>query len=349
MFKGIDLYSDTMTKPSKEMKQFMMDAPLGDEQKNEDPTTIKLEKEMAARLGKSSTMFFPSATMCNQIAVYLHCQPGDEIIGAESSHIFNSEAGGAAFHARAQARMIYSQDGTFDGLQLKSVFRAADDPHTPKSSLVLVENTNNAGGGTVWAPQQLSSVIKTAQELNLKTHLDGARLFNASIATGQDLKSLANGFDTITVCFSKGLGCALGAVLAFDEIHWQRIRKLKQVFGGALRQSGMLAAGCLFALENNMEQLAIDHKNAQALAIGLSTIDGLLVENKEVKSNMVFFSLDENRYNSNKFLPLCLEYNIRFSQFEYNRFRGVTHRDITISQIEEVIEKVKQIIPQLRS
>src|SRR5580704_10055274 len=180
MFKGIDFYSDTMTRPSVPMKKAMMEVVVGDEQMGEDPTTKKLEEIMATRLGKSAALFFPSATMCNQIAIAFHCRPGEEVMGADSCHIFNLEGGGAAFHARAQACMIPTSDGTFWGDEVKRHCRTSSGSHTPKTALVVVENTTNTGGGVAWPDEKLASVIGVSRALHLKTHLDGARLFNAA-------------------------------------------------------------------------------------------------------------------------------------------------------------------------
>lgn len=329
MFDGIDFYSDTMTRPSEAMKKAMFNARLGDEQKGEDPTTIMLEEEMARRTGKTAAMFFPSATMCNQIAVNLHCRPGEEIIGADLCHIFNSECGGAAFHSGAQARAITTTDGIFSAQQLQDHIRDQETVHSPISSLVVIENTSNFGGGVVWPLSTLSSVIATAKKNSLKTHLDGARIFNAAVATNKDLASLSMGFDTVTICFSKGLGCATGAVLAFDKEHWARIRRFKQVYGGALRQSGILSAACLYALEHHVSELARDHELAQLLARKLSEIDAISVFNLQPETNMVYFCVDEKHMDPNLFLSHCLEQGLRFSRMGKNRFRAVTHRDVT--------------------
>lgn len=344
MFDGIDFSSDTRTVPSLAMKQFMMSAAVGDEQIGEDPSTKLLEETMALRLGKSAAMFFPSATMCNQIAVKLHCQPGEEVIGAESCHIFAAEAGGAAFHAGVQTRMIPTLDGTFTGAELKNYVRASLGPLIPKSRLLLVENTSNAGGGVAWPLAQLSSLMAVAKELGLKTHLDGARLFNAALATKSDIKSLAAGFDTVSLCFSKALGCAIGAILAFDQKDWHQVRRLKQVFGGALRQSGILAAGCLYALEHNVDSLIDDHNNAHSFSRGLSMIAAIKVENKTPSTNMVFFSVDPDVIDPNQFLDRCLSYQLRFSRSAYNRFRAVTHRDISAAQINEAVLRLEQAL-----
>lgn len=343
MFQGIDLYSDTITRPTAAMKQAMLEAVLGDEQKGEDPTTRALEDKMANMLNKSSAMFFPSATMCNQVAVFLQTRASDEVIGADNCHIFGSEGGGIAFHSRVQARTIRTKDGTFAGTEVRERFRFGDSPHLPQSSLVLVENTTNAGGGMVWPKEKLSSVVAVSKELSLKLHLDGSRLFNAMVATSESLEHLTAGFDTVTICFSKGLGCPTGAILAFDREHWSYVRRLKQVFGGAMRQSGMLAAACLYALENHVEQLALDHKNARLLAEGLAQIKGVEVEDEAPKSNMVFFSIDEERMSPEDFLMTCKELGLRFSRAGANRFRAVTHRDVVLEQMEQAIGIVRKI------
>lgn len=337
MFKGLDFSSDTATRPSRAMKQAMIEAELGDEQKGEDPTTKKLEQLMAEKLGKSGALFFPSATMANQVAVVLHTTPGDEVLGADTCHIFINEGGGAAFHARSQTRMIATPDGTFDGDAIKARFRPDPGYLSPKTTLVIVENTHNATGGVVWPKEKLVSVTKTAQELGLKTHLDGARLFNAALATQRSLEDLAQGFDTVTVCFSKGLGCAAGAILAFDEKQFDNVRKLKQIFGGSLRQSGMLSAACLYALKNHVDDLAEDHLKAQRFSQGLSTLKGLVLETKNPTSNMVFFSVHEPTLKPDSFMKRCLEHNIRFSQVSPNRFRAVMHRDVSMAEVHETL------------
>jgi threonine aldolase len=344
MFEGLDFCSDTVTKPSQEMKRAMINALLGDEQKGEDPTTKKLEELMAKKLGASAALFFPSATMCNQVAINHWCMAGDQVIGAKNCHIFNSETGGAAFHSRVQTRMIETEDGTFDAEQLYNNIPFNNWPYTAKTTLLLVENTVNAGGGTVWPKDRLRSITHAAKKLELKCHLDGARLFNAAVASSCDVEELAVGFDSITICFSKGLSCPAGAVLVFDEKHWQSFRKLKQVFGGSLRQSGILAAACLYALENNICQLKIDHENAKKLALGLDEILGIQVLTKNPQSNMVFFKVEEKMISSSQFLKRCIEAGVRFSQVGLNKFRAVTHANISSSNIAHALELIEKIM-----
>lgn len=343
MFKGIDLFSDTATKPSQAMKEAMMSAPLGDEQLSEDPTTKALEEKMAAMLNKEAAMFFPSATLANQIAVKLHTEPGDEVIAHEYCHIFNSEGSGAAIHSHVQARMIQSANGIFGPEEIVKRFREHSSPYSPRSRLVIVENTSNAGGGAVWSQKEVQDVLKQTKELNLKSHLDGARLFNAQASLGCKLHELSEGFDTITICFSKGLGCPAGAVLAFDKALYSRLRRLKQVFGGALRQSGILAAGAHFALENNVSDLIEDHKKALLLAENLQKQAKLMLLTPKPQSNMVFFSVDRAQIDPDKFYSELLKMGLRFSRVAKNRFRAVAHRDISFSQIKEACEIINKL------
>lgn len=266
MFKGIDLFSDTASKPTAAMLQAMVNAQVGDEQKNEDPTTLKLQEMVAEKLGFTHAILLPSSTMANQIALMALTHRGEEIIAAENSHIFTHEAGGPAIHAGLMARAIPTPNGVFTAEQLEQTYRARSGYTQPFSTLVSIENTSNLGGGTPWTHSQLTAVIERATQLGLHKHMDGARLFNASIATGVKPQLITAGFDTVNICLSKGLGCPMGAVLVFNEPLYERIRHLKQLMGGAMRQSGYIAAAAIYALENNIERLAEDHHHAYSLA-----------------------------------------------------------------------------------
>lgn len=334
MFKGIDLFSDTVTRPSAAMKQAMIAANLGDEQKAEDPTTKQLEERMAKLLGFSHAMFFPSATMANEVAIRALCDPGDELIAAANCHLFVAEAGGPAIHANVMTKPIDEPTGIFSSEQIRHLYRSMKSPLIPVTKLVSIENTTNMGGGYPWPKATLDSVKATAKELDLKLHLDGARFFHASIASGMSPQEITSGFDTVTICFSKGLGCPIGAILAFDQQHYAKVRRLKQLMGGAMRQSGMLTAACLYALDHNIERLADDHANAKLLAEKLTEIQGIEVENKIPATNMVFFKLtNPETLSPEKFLEHCQKHNLRFSRPEQNRFRAVTHLDVSRDDI----------------
>lgn len=346
MFQGIDLYSDTGTRPSAAMKQAMVDAPLGDEQRGEDPTTRKLEERMAALLGKQTALFLPSSTMANQIAILLHCQRGDELVAAENSHIFFAEGGAPAIWAGALARPIETQSGIFSGEQVRSKFNAARSPNYPVSRLVVCENTTNMGGGIAWKLAELQSVWDACRELNLRTHLDGSRFFNAAASTGESPARLAAGFDSVTICLSKGLGCPAGALLAFESRHWDTVRRWKQCMGGSLRQSGMFAAAGLYALDHNLAGLADDHANARRLAEGFSGLKGIEVEDTSPSSNMVFFRLRSGMQPA-AFSALCESKGFRFSRVGDDRFRAVTHLDVSAAAIDRVISGMKEIAAAL--
>lgn len=346
MFQGIDLFSDTVTIPPNDMRNAALDAPLGDEQQGEDPTTLKLEQRMADLLGKSAAMFFVSATLCNQIAVRLHCEPGDEAIGADNNHIFNAEGGGAAFHSGVQGRMIPTKNGIFGKTEITERFRQGKTPHQPKSRLVMIENTSNYGGGIAWSLEKLQEVVMTAKDLGLKTHFDGARIFNASLATGCSVKDLSEGYDTVTVCFSKALACPTGAVLLFDEKDYTKVRRLKQVFGGSMRQSGILSAMALYALDHQIDRIVEDHQNAEIFAKGLMELPEISTSYEPFSTNMVFFSLAAKGICPDFFFEYCLSQGLRFSRPQPNRFRAVTHLGITQATIAESLRIIKNALSQ---
>lgn len=344
MFKGIDLFSDTLTQPTAAMKQAMFAAELGDEQKGEDPTTLKLEAMAADMLGFSAAMFFPSATMANQIAIRTWCEPGDELLAADICHLFNFEAGGPAVNAQVICKPIPTPTGIFSVDDVKKHYRYLNSVHQPVSKLLSIENTTNMGGGIAWTKEQLQSIVTVADELNLKKHMDGARLFNASVKTGLSPKQIASGFDSVTICLSKGLGCAVGALLVFDKAHYAKIRRFKQLMGGAMRQSGILAAAGIYALQNHITRLQEDHDNAAALAVGLSQHSKHIeVVNQPPATNMVFFHWLSTRVSPTEFNDLCVQKGVRFSQVGVNKFRAVTHLGITKKDIETTIKIINEI------
>lgn len=343
MFKGIDFSSDTVTQPTQAMKQTMMQAPLGDEQKGEDPTTRELEELVAKTLGKETALFFPSATMANQIALRLLCDPGDELIAAENCHLFGAEAGGPAIHSGIMARPIKTPTGIFKGEEVEAIYRWSKGPHYPVSKCVSVENTTNNGGGIAWPLETLRSVLQAAKKLQLKTHLDGARLFNAAVKLNVTPRELAADFDTITICLSKGLGCAAGAVLAFNKEAYPKVRRLKQLMGGSLRQSGILAAAGIYALQNHVQRLAQDHENALRLATQLATqCPEISVETHPLSTNMVFFEW-HGRSTPAEFNQQCADQGVRFLMVSPNRFRAVTHLGISAEDIDVAVSKIKKI------
>lgn len=322
-----------------------MAAPTGDEQYGEDPTTTRLEERVAELLGKTAALFFPSATMANEVAIRLHCRPGDELIAGENCHLFTAEAGGPAVHAGVQAKPIATERGIFSGDHIRKAFRWETGPHHPRSRLVSVENTANMDGGVAWPLDRLDDVLKTVAEMNLKSHLDGARLFNAAVASGVKVDRLARGFDTVTLCLSKGLGCPVGAVLAYPEEFRDEVWRLKQLMGGSLRQSGILAAAGLYALDHNVERLAEDHAHATQLARGLGEFPGIELETPEPSTNMVFFHWTDPRGGA-WFDERALQNGVRFSRVGERRFRAVTHLGVSESDISLTVDKIRKFLSE---
>ncbi len=337
MFKGIDLSSDTATKPSLPMKHAMLEAELGDEQKGEDPTTHQLEAMIAELLGFDQGLFFPSATMANEVAIKLLCEPGDQLLAAENCHLFICEGGGPAVHAGVMARGIPTTTGIFTGDDLRAAYLWNKGLHYPVSKCVSIENTSNFGGGLAWDLASLDSVLTTAKDFGLKTHLDGARLFNAAIKLGIQPKRLSAGFDTASICLSKGLGCPIGAVLALSHAHYARARYLKHLFGGAMRQSGILAAAGVYALNNHVQRLADDHHHAELFAHFLKSVPSIELETHPLSTNMVFFKWVGSHLSTHEFSEKCIAAGLRFSQVGKNRFRAVFHLGINRQDVDSIL------------
>lgn len=334
----IDLYSDTLTMPSRAMREFMCACPVGDEQKGEDPTVNALQERIAAMLGKPAALFMPSATMANQIAIKCHTQPGDEIVADAMSHTLHYEAGGPAFHSGVMVRALSGARGCFTAADVAAVLRPTDSQYMPRTRLVWVENTHNLAGGTVWRLPDLEGVSAFARAHDLAVHLDGARIFNASAASGVPADVYAALADTVTVCFSKGLGCPGGAVLVGPAGLIGRARRYKQLFGGAMRQaSGILAGAALYALDHNLGRLAEDHANARRLAEGLAGVPGVTPEDAE--TNMVYFRVAD----TDDFHAACLQRGLRFSKQLGNRLRAVTHLDVDAEGIERALAIVREV------
>lgn len=345
MFQGIDLSSDTATKATPAMKKFMMDAPLGDEQKSEDPTTIKLEEMMAHLCGFDTAIFLPSATMANQIAICCLSEPGDVLFAAENSHIFLAESGGPAIHAKTLARPIPTTTGIFSAKDIEDHKGWSMGYRHPKAKLLSIENTVNWSGGQAWKQQELEEVVEYAKKNNLKLHLDGSRIFNASVKTTLSLKETCKGFDMVTVCLSKGLGCPIGALLVLNKNYLSKAMSLKHLMGGAMRQSGIIAAAGIYALENNILRLQEDHDNAQLLADHFNHFSNAIkVINPNPDTNIVLFEWISQDMLITEFNSECLKRGIRFSQIGKYKFRAVTHLDVTKKDILTVSKVIAEIV-----
>ena len=286
--RPVELVSDTATKPSAAMRRAMAEAEVGDEQRGEDPTTNVLQDMVAELLGKEAAVFLPSGAMCNAIALCVHCRPGDEVAAADWSHIFTSEAGGAAVLAGAQTWPIPSNRGIFTAADLRANLRQASR-HTPRTALVVLEQTNNRGGGAVWPLAAIQEVAAEARLAGAAVHMDGARILNAQIASGVPAREFAAPCDSAWLDLSKGLGCPVGGVLAGSKAFIQEAWRWKHRLGGAMRQSGILAAAGVYALAHNVERMAEDHANARRFAELIADAPGIRLDPPEVETNFVFF------------------------------------------------------------
>jgi threonine aldolase len=282
-----DFRSDTVTRPTEKMRAAMAAAEVGDDVYGEDPTVRRLEEATAERLGHEAGLFVTSGTQGNQIAIGIFCRPGDEIVLEANSHTLHYEAGGAAALWGAQLYPLQSPKGILSEAQVLSSLRP-DDDHAPRSRLLVLENTHNRGGGTVWPLAAFKSALKPAREAGLSVHLDGARLWNAEAATGAGARTWAELTDSTTVCFSKGLGAPAGSVLVGSRAFIHEARRLRKRLGGGMRQAGILAAGALYALEHHVQRLSEDHRHARQLAEGLSALPGVTVDLTRVETNMVY-------------------------------------------------------------
>jgi threonine aldolase len=341
----IDLRSDTMTKPSRAMRDAMASAEVGDEQEREDPTVLELERRGALLLGQEEAVYLPTATMGNQIALAILGERGTELIVEERAHIMISELAGAAMHSGLQTRGLPGYRGRLTPAQLRETANLRDEHEywTPHTSLVAVENTHNTAGGTVWPLDELRELVATARELGLRTHLDGARLMNAAVASGVPAAEIAERFDTVTLCLSKGLGCPLGALIAGSHELMRRARFEKHRFGGALRQAGIVAAAGLYALEHNVERLADDHARARRLAEAWSAA-GLPVNLELVETNFVQVDVQQLGLDVPDALARLRAHGVLLSPTRPGVLRAVTHLDVSDDDIEQAAEAGPQAL-----
>ena len=337
----INLYSDTQTRPSDGMRAAIASAVVGDEQRRLDPTTLELQERVADLLGHEAGLFLPSGTMCNEIALRLHARPGgDEVVLDRTAHPVNSEAGGPAQLAGLMVRVLDGDRGVFTGSQLEAAVRPAGNRYTPRSRLVCVEQTSNLGGGTVWPVSAVRDVLDVAARHGLRTHMDGARLMNAVVASGVAASEFAGGFDSAWLDFTKGLGAPVGAVLVGSSEFIEEAWRWKQMLGGAFRQSGIVAAGCLYALEKNVDRLAVDHENASVLARGLASLPGVDLDPASVETNIVLFTVDDARG-----LVSRVADRVELQAFDQHRVRAVTHLDVDREDVERALEVLAEELP----
>jgi threonine aldolase len=324
------------------MRRYMAEAPVGDEQRREDPTVNRLQEMVAELTGKEAALFLPSGTMCNAIAIKIHTQPGDEIILDRHAHPYTSEGGGPAVLAGVSCALLDSVRGVFTAQQVEEAIRDTG-PHSPQSRLVSIENTTNRGSGKVWPIENVREIATLAHSRGLKTHMDGARLMNAVVASGIPASEWGEQMDTLWIDLSKGLGAPVGGILAgsFDDM--ERARRLKHLYGGAMRQAGIIAAAGVYAFENNVDRLAEDHANAKALAEGLAGIPGIKIDPDDIETNIVFFDVSETGRKADEINDAITRKGVRMGG-RGTSIRAVTHIDISRSDIDKTLETMHDVI-----
>ncbi len=335
----IDLFSDTRTQPTASMRQAIAKAEVGDEQADLDPTVAALCERVADMLGKEAAVYLPSGTMCNEIAYRVHCRPGDEIILDRTAHGIIAEAGGPAALALAMLYPLDGDRGQFSVIQVEEAIRGKSR-YQPRSRVVSIEQTSNWGGGSVWPLEAIQQISSLARGKGLAMHMDGARLMNAVIAAGIEARTYADAFDSLWIDFSKGLGAPVGAVLAGDAAFIHEAWRLKQQMGGAMRQAGIIAAACLYALDHHVDRLAEDHDHAKRLAEGLAEMPGIELDPSTIETNIVFFDLAPSASNAASLEATLLQDGIRIGAMGPRRMRAVTHLDIDAAAIDQALASV---------
>jgi len=339
----INLYSDTQTRPTEAMREAIAGAAVGDEQRGEDPSVNRLCDLVAERLGTEDAVFLPSGTMCNEIAMLVHCRPGDEIIADRTAHVINFEGGGPAAFAGALVNPLDGVRGVFSPEQVRAALRGPDR-YSPTSRLLVVEQTSNMGGGTVWPIERIDAVVDVAVEAGLATHMDGARLLNAEVASGIPAARHAAGFDSVWIDLSKGLGCPMGGALAGSTAFIEEVWRWKQRIGGALRQAGIVAAAGVFALEHHVERLAEDHANARRFAELIDGIDGLHVDLDAVETNMVFLNTLETGRTAAELTAAVADQGVAVGATGEYEIRAVTHLDVGKEDVEAAAAVFRDVL-----
>jgi len=343
----IDLRSDTITKPTQEMREAMFKAEVGDDVYREDPTVNKLEEIAAEMLGKEAALFVTSGTQGNQVAILAHTRPGDEVILEAESHIFYYEAGAASALAGVQLRTIPGKRGQMPISDLRRAIRD-NDIHAPRTALISLENTHNRAGGAILPPEYMKEVSLLAKEKNIPVHLDGARLFNATVALGIEAKELTQYVDTVQICLSKGLSAPMGSILVGSKDYIETARKWRKRLGGGMRQAGLMAAPGIVALTKMVDRLKEDHERAKRLAIGIERIDGIRVDVSSVETNILLLDVEGLNITAKSFMNELHKYEIYGSVFGEYIIRLTTHREITDKDIDNTIKAIKQIAKQYK-
>lgn len=338
----IDLRSDTVTKPSPAMREAMAKAEVGDDVFGEDPTVNRLQDTAARLLGKEAALFVPSGTMANQLSVRLHTRPGDEIIVEAGAHVVRYESGAAAGLSGVQTCWLQGVRGLLAADQIDAAIRPPDY-HNPPTTLICLENTHNRGGGTVYPLDQIKAIRKVAAARGVAMHLDGARLFNAVVAAGIPAADYARHFETVSFCLSKGLGAPVGSLICADKERIVKLRRLRKMFGGGMRQAGILAAAGLYALDHNIARLAEDHAHAKRLAAALAELPGVRIDPAHIETNIVVFDIGETRRTADDVLAALKAEGLLLVPFSKTTLRAVTHLDVSSEQIEQACAILKKV------
>lgn len=345
MTRFIDMRSDTVTKPTAAMRAAMANAEVGDDMSGEDPTVNRLEEMCCKLFGMEAAVYCCSGTQSNQIAVRAHCQQGDELLIDVGGHIAMYEAGGPAALSGVSCRLVQGRFGLLDVNDLHGKIRA-DNQHFPVTRLVCVENTTNVGGGTYYSLEALERLGNWAHKNGLKVHMDGARIFNAVVASGHSAAEICKHIDSISVCFSKGLGCPMGSILIGSKDFIYRGRRARKLFGGALRQAGVVAASAIYALENNVERMQVDHDNAQLFAAEVQKVPGIRLDEAGVHTNLVFFEVDPKLGNASQLSSALKERGILINAASGTRLRAVTHLDVNRDDILKATKTIADCVQQ---
>jgi threonine aldolase len=338
----IDLRSDTVTKPTPGMRAAMSGAEVGDDVFGEDPTVNRLEERVAGLLGKEAALYVPSGTMSNQIAVKAHTQPGDELLCDLNCHIYNYEAGGPAVLSGVTCRTLDGDCGILDLAQLEDKIRPVQDHHLVRTRLVCLENTHNRGGGKIYPIDKIKAISRWARAGGLAMHLAGARIWNAVVATGIAAAEWAQHFDTVSVCFSKGLGAPIGSALAGPRDLITKGRRIRKLFGGGMRQAGLAAAAAMYALDHNVKRLVEDHKNAKLIAHAIADTPGLRLQPPEVDTNLIWFRVNPEMGTAKDAAATLKQRGILVHVAGPQTLRACTHLDVSAADAERAAEAIRQ-------
>lgn len=341
----VDLRSDTVTRPSAAMREVMKNAEVGDDVLGDDETVIQLQELGAKILGKESALFLPSGTMSNAVAIRCHTQPGDELVTESKSHIYNYEGGGYAALSGCSIRLVQGKNGMMTAQQVRSAIRkaAGSQSHFADGSLVCMENTANGGGGVCWEQSEIDAVSETAHDKECAVHMDGARLFNAVVHTGVPADRMVANCDTISICLSKGLGAPVGSLLVGDEEVIENAHRWRKMFGGGMRQAGIIASAGIYSLQNNIDRLSEDHARIRSLAEAISALDSFSIDMETVQTNMVYINVDEEKFSADDVVSELAKKGIDLFSIGPQNLRAVAHLDVDDEDIKQTISAFQSL------